>query len=206
MRAGATLEPTWSPPPGRSCGRTAWVGCRFATWRDGRGSPHPPSTRTSSRRTPSSTPCSRRRPRASPTARPSPSMPTTRTATWSATRQRFVDFCTSDVARYQLLFQHLLARLRPVAAGLRARGAGPGDDPGDARAQRRTRPGALGHLDRADDRAGRPADRQRPRRGPVEPARRRGRGHVPRPLRQDHANRDSRPTESFPTKKRSSHA
>ena len=78
--------------------------------------------------------------------------------------QRFVDFCTSDVARYQLLFQHLIPGFNPS----------PESYAPAVRALELTRehladngarcPRALRHLDGPDHRSGRPADRERPRR------------------------------------------
>ena len=53
--------------------------------------------------------------------------------------KRFVDFCTSDVPRYQLLFQHLLPGFVPSEGVLCAGGASPRTGQGKARAQRRTR-------------------------------------------------------------------
>ena len=87
-------------------------------------------------------------------------------------RQRFVDFCTSDVARYQLLFQHLLPGFVPspesYAPAVRAL---------EMTRERLARNGVRdpAHWDiwtALMTGSGRPADRQRPRRRPVEPARR----------------------------------
>ena len=57
--------------------------------------------------------------------------------------KRFVEFCTSDVPRYQLLFQHTASRFHPVAGVLRAGGSGAGAHAAAARTKRRPRPRAL---------------------------------------------------------------
>ena len=76
--------------------------------------------------------------------------------------KRFVDFCTSDVPRYQLLFQHLLPGFVPSKSPTRRR-CEPSNRPGKGWPRTAYAIPRMGYLDRGDDRPGGPADRQRPR-------------------------------------------
>ena len=101
----------------------------------------------------------------------------------------FVEFCTEDPARYQLLFQRTIPGFEPspesyaIAVEVVELGAG--------------RLAALGltdpaprPVDRAAHRPRRPADRQRPRRGPLGAPGRRRRRHVRRPCVPKHTRRE----------------
>ena len=98
---------------------------------------------------------------------------------WPGRRTRaFVEFCTSDPVRYQLLFQRTIPDFDTVARELRGRGRGLRADERAARRRRRRRPGDARPVDRDADRPHRPADLQRSRRRPLDATRRPRRRHV----------------------------
>ena len=87
--------------------------CRYGSWLVARGSLRQPCTPTSSQRTPFSTRCSARPPKSFEQSNAEPLEDGTPHQQLVAHAHRFAAFCTSDVARYQLLFQHLIPGFSP---------------------------------------------------------------------------------------------
>ena len=112
--AGTPPGPRSSRPPGRWPARAGWRRCRSGIWLAGSACRRRRCTRTSSPRTRSTTRCSPRARR--------PTSPTQRGALRTgdpleelqAGMRGFVQFCTEDPVRYQLLFQRTIPGFEPT--------------------------------------------------------------------------------------------
>ena len=118
-------------------------------------------------------------------ARPSSRRTWRRETTPTTTRPRcrtgcrlFVEFCTDDVPRYQLLFQHTIPGFAPSAASYAPAVPRARRHPGGTGSPRDHRTPPSRHVDRVDHRARGSADLERPGRRPLGGPDRRFRLHV----------------------------